>query len=394
MRLTSKLKLATSVYLDSIVSGAQTRLTAALYEFDDIVLAAARRGIRLFPVRGFGIGLVMLPLLHLSGWAQSAPIQIVRNMACHTMTYGSIANAVALHPSRSEYLGIPLKDWSPEVAGAIISRIRECAPELGQRNVNDALRLLPQRLQLLVDAAAVPRSRSAPTTTEADFECAPSKTRDLTASDQAFWDAAMGPGVRRTARPSTLTVLEPGSRDPAEQAARELRRKREAKQQACDDAAQAEADEKARAKLAQQRQEQIAAADASIAARLAKASPEVQAYVGKHPTIATNASGSPDAIKQNLIGLYSADIVLRVCRERYGSFSEQVLRLQETIRLTELTYQQIHQMPAAEVAAIRDRLGVDSGQGQLIDYARSSRDLLRGCNEYVALYGLNPPLAR
>lgn len=369
-------------------------LNAVRFGALDILFALSRSGMSPFNLGIAGIGLAMMPLLHLPALAQSAPIQIVRNMACHTMTYGSIANAVALHPSRSVYLGIPLKDWSPEVAGAIIDRVRECAPELGPRNVNDALRLLPQRLQFLVDAAAVPRSRSAPATPEADFECAPSRTRDLTASDQAFLDAAMGPGVRRTARPSTPTVLEPGSRDPAEQAARELRRKREAKQQACDDAAQADADEKARAKLAQQRQEQIAAADASIADRLAKASPEVQAYVGKNPTIAKSSSGNSDAIKQNLIGLYSADIILRVCRERYGSFSEQVLRLQETIRLTELTYQQIHQMPAAEVAAIRDRLGVDSGQGQLIDYARSSRDLLRGCNEFAALYGLNSPLAR
>lgn len=340
------------------------------------------------------LAVLIVPSASTAVAAQPAPLQTIRNIACRTMTYGSIANAVAFHPSRSEYLGIPLKDWSPEVSAAVMNRVRECAPELGQRNVDDALRLLPQRLQLLVDAAAVPRSRSASATTEADFECAPSKTRDLTASDQAFLDAAMGPGVRRTARPSTPTILEPGSRDPAEQAAREARRKREAKQQACDDAAQAQADEKARAKLAQQRQEQIVAADASIAARLAQASPEVQAYVERNPTIAKSASGNSDAIKRNLIGLYSADIILRVCRERYGSFSEQVLRLQETIRLTELTYQQIHQMPAAEVAAIRDRLGVDSGQGQLIDYARLSRDLLRGCNEFVALYGLNPPLAR
>lgn len=340
-----------------------------------------------------GAGLAVVPLLHLPACAQSSPMQIVRNTACHSMTYGTIANAIALHPSRSEYLGIALKDWSSEVAGAVLNRIRECAPELGQRNVNDALRLLPQRLQLLVDAAG-PRSRPATPTTEADFECAPSQTRDLTASDQAFLDAAMGPGVRRTARPSTPMVLEPGSRDPAEQAARELRRKREAKQQACDDATQANADEKARARLTQQREEQIATADASVAARLAKASPEVQAYVGKNPTIAMSASGNSDTIKQNLIGLYSADIILRVCRERYGSFSEQVLRLQETIRLTELTYQQVHQTSAADIAAIRKSLGVDTGEGQLIDYARSSRDLLRGCNEFVALYKLNPPLAR
>lgn len=340
------------------------------------------------------LGAVASLLIHAPVRAQSPPLKVVRNMACQSMTYGSIANAIAFSPSRSEYLGIPLKDWSPEISSAIINRIRECAPELGQRNVNDALRLLPQRLQFIVDAAAGTRARTAPPAAEADFECAPSKVKDLTASDQAFLDAAMGPGVRRTARPSTPTILEPGSRDPAEQAARDARRKREAKQQACDDAAQAEADAKARAKLAQQRQEQISAADAAIAARLAQASPEVQAYVSKNPTIATSASGNSDTIKQNLIGLYSADIVLRVCRERYGSFNEQILRLHEVVRLTESAYQQIHQVPASDIAAIRNRLGVDSGEGQLIDYARSSRDVLRSCNEFVALYGLNPPLAR
>jgi hypothetical protein len=120
----------------------------------------------------------------------------------------------------------------------------------------------------------------------------------------------------------------------------------------------------------------------------------VQAYVSKNPRIATSASGNSDTVKQNLIGLYSADIILRVCRERYGSFNEQVSRLQEIVRLTESTYQQIHQVPASEIAAIRSLLGVDSGEGQLIDYARSSRDLLRACNEFTAIYQLNAPLAR
>lgn len=333
-------------------------------------------------------------LLHVPAEAQSFPLQTVRNMACQSMTYGAIANAVAFNPSRSEYLGIPLKDWSPEVSGAIIERIRQCTPEIGPRNVNDALRLLPQRLQIIVDAAAGSRARTASSAAEADFECAPSKVREFDASDQAFLDAAMGPGVRRTARTSTPTILEPSSRDPAEQAAQDARRRREAKQQACDDAAQAEADAKARATLAQQRQEKISAADASIAARLAQASPEVQAYVAKNPSIATSAAGQPDSVKQNLISLYSADIVLRVCRERYGEFQDSIARLQELLRLTESVYQQLHQVPASDIVAIRARLGVDSGEGQLIDYARSSRDLLRSCNEFIALYRLSAPLAR
>lgn len=229
---------------------------------------------------------------------------------------------------------------------------------------------------------------------EADFECAPSTVKEFNASDQAFLDAAMGPGVRRTARSSAPTILEPGSRDPAEQAARDARRRREAKQQACDDAAQAEADAKARSNLEQQRREHLAAANASIAARIAQASPDVQAYVAKNPSIATSAAGQSDSVKQNLISLYSADIVLRVCRERYGEFQESIARLQELLRLTEAAYQQLHQVPASDIAAVRTRLGVDSGEGQLIDYARSSRDLLRSCNEFIALYRLSAPLAR
>lgn len=339
----------------------------------------------------FAVGLTFLPFLHLPASTQSTPIQNIRGMACQSMTYGSMANTLAFNPSRSEYLGIPLKDWSPEISGAIIDRIRQCAPEIGPRNVNDALRLLPQRLQIIVDAAAGTRSRTKPSA-EVDFECAPSKVRDLTASDQAFLDAAMGPGVRRTARPSTPTILEPSSRDPAEQAAREARRRREAKQQACDDAAQAAADDKAGTTLAQQRQEQLASAEASITARLAQASPEIKSFVSRTPAMATSASGSN--FKQNLIGLYSADIALRVCRERYGDFVEQVSRLQEIVRLTEATYQQLHQVPASDIAAIRSLLGVDSGDGQLVDYARSSRDLLRSCNEFVSRYRLSAPLAR
>ena len=333
-------------------------------------------------------------LLHVPAGAQSIPLQTIRSMACQSMTYGSIANAVAFSSSRSEYLGIPLKDWSPQISSAIIDRIRQCTPEIGLRNVNHALRLVPQRLQIIVDAAAGSRDRTASPAVEADFECAPSKVRDLTASDQAFLDAAMGPGVRRTARTSTPTILEPGSRDPAEQAARDARRKREAKQQACDDAAQAEADAKARSNLEQQRQEHLTAANASIGARIAQASPEVQAYVAKNPSIATSDAGQPDRVKQNLISLYSADIVLRVCRERYGEFQDSIARLQELLRLTESAYQQLHQVPASDIVAVRARLGVDSGEGQLIDYARSSRDLLRSCNEFIALYKLSAPLAQ
>ena len=340
------------------------------------------------------MGAAALLLLHVPARAQSIPLQTVRSMACQSMTYGSLANAVAFNPSRSEYLGIPLKDWSQEVSNAIIDRIRQCTPEIGPRNVNDALRLLPQRLQIIVDAAAGSRARTAPPAAEADFECAPSKVREFSASDQAFLDAAMGPGVRRTARTSTPTILEPGSRDPAEQAAREARRRREAKQQACDDAAQAEADAKARANLEQLRQEHLSAANASIAARIAQASPDVQAYIAKNPSIATSAAGQPDSVKQNLISLYSADIVLRVCRERYGEFQDSIARLQELLRLTESVYQQLHQVPASDIIAVRARLGVDSGEGQLIDYARSSRDLLRSCNEFIALYRLSAPLAR
>lgn len=319
-------------------------------------------------------------------------MQTVRNMACQSMTYGSIANAVAFNPSQSEYLGIPLKDWSPEVSGAILDRIRQCTPEIGPQSVNDALRLLPQRLQIILDAAA--RARTASPTPETDFECAPSKVREFNGSDQAFLDAAMGPGVRRTARTSTPTILEPGSRDSAEQAARDARKRREAKQQACDDAAQAEADAKARSNLEQQRQEHLAAANASIGARIAQASPDVQAYIAKNPSIATSAAGQPDSVKRHLISLYSADIVLRVCRERYGEFQDSIARLQELLRLTESVYQQLHQVPASDIVATRARLGVDSGEGQLIDYARSSRDLLRSCNEFIALYRLSAPLAR
>ncbi len=337
------------------------------------------------------IGATALCAMHLPAKAQSSAMQTVGSMSCQSMTYGSLANAISFSPSRSEYLGISLKDWSPEVSNAVLDRIRQCSPEIGPRNVNDALRLLPQRLQIIVDAAAGTRSRTRPSA-EMDFECAPSKVRDLTASDQAFLDAAMGPGVRRTARPSTPTILEPGSRDPAEQAAREARWRREAKQQACDDAAQAAADEKARTTLAQQRQEQIASAEASISARLAQAPPEIKSFVSRTPAMTTSASGSN--FKQNLIGLYSAGIVLRVCRERYGDFVEQVSRLQEIVRLTEATYQQLHQVPASDIAAIRSLLGVDSGDGQLVDYARSSRDLLRSCNEFVSLYRLSAPLAR
>jgi hypothetical protein len=340
------------------------------------------------------IGAAASSLLHFPAWTQSSPMQTVRNMACQSMTYGSIANAIAFSPSRSEYLGIPLRDWSPEISGAIIDRIRQCTPEIGPRNVNDALRLLPQRLQVIVDAAAGTRARTASQIAAADFECAPSKVKEFNASDQAFLDAAMGPGVRRTARSSTPAILEPGSRDPAEQAARDARRRREAKQQACDDAAQAEADAKARSNLEQQKQEHFAAANASINARIAQASPDVQAYVAKNPSIATSAAGQPDSVKQNLISLYSADIVLRVCRERYGEFQDSIARLQELLRLTESAYKQLHQVPASEIVAIRMRLGVDSGEGQLIDYARSSRDLLRSCNEFIALYRLSAPLAR
>lgn len=346
-------------------------------------------------LRAAALGAAASLSLHFPAAAQSSPLQTVRGMACQNMTYGALANGLAFNPSRSEYLGIPLRDWSSEVSSAIIDRIRQCEPEIGPRHVSDAVRLLPQRLQTIVHASAAARAQTATSPeTEEDFKCAPTKVREFTASDQAFLDAAMGPGVRRTARPSTPTTLEPGSRDPAEQAARDARKRREAKQQACDDAAQAEADAKARSNLEQQRQEHLAAANASIGARIAQASPDVQAYVAKNPSIATSAAGQPDSVKQNLISLYSADIVLRVCRERYGEFQDSIARLQELLRLTESVYQQLHQVPASDIVAIRARLGVDSGEGQLIDYARSSRDLLRSCNEFIALYRLSAPLAR
>ncbi|MBN9580039.1 MAG: hypothetical protein J0G37_00800 [Afipia sp.] len=335
--------------------------------------------------------LIAAALTH-STAAEASPegLAVVQALPCQSMTYGTLANRLAARSN--EPLGIPLSKWDAEVAEAILNRIRACSAEISPRYANDALRLLPNYLAPLVQQGNAARAASKYSEEESSYKCDPSKYAVRDDASRSQMESWLGVPVTRSA-PAQQSADRP-ARTPEEYTAREHRKRMEAKEKACADAAQQAADAEGRRAEQQRRSDQKRAAEEKVSQRLEQAQAEVRQFVAENPQLKDIGFGTDTAVNQIMIGLYSTDIVLRVCRERFGEYQDEVRQLQEKIRLTELSLQQIHDRPSTTFLQLRQVLGVDSGRGQLIDAARASPTLRSDCRTLAGQYGLSPPLAR
>jgi hypothetical protein len=85
---------------------------------------------------------------------------------------------------------------------------------------------------------------------------------------------------------------------------------------------------------------------------------------------------------------------LRVCRERWGVYADEIKVLQQRIRPTERALVEWQSVDPQSIAKLRDALGVDSGRGELVSHMRANPQLYLACRETVAMQQLGGPLAR
>jgi hypothetical protein len=85
---------------------------------------------------------------------------------------------------------------------------------------------------------------------------------------------------------------------------------------------------------------------------------------------------------------------LRVCRERWGVYADEIKVLQQRIGLTERAFIEWQGVDPQSIAKLRDALGVDSGRGELVSHMPANPQLYLACRETVTMRELGGPLAR
>jgi hypothetical protein len=258
------------------------------------------------------------------------------------------------------------------------------------------------RSQRRVRITIMDRSRIRVTTQEQDgqevdrmlLRCAPptgARSPAVDARREAFGPPS--PGYRPVPPPAGgPTQLIPGSRDPSQQAAVEEQRRRQADARLAELEARRQAEAQRDAEHRQQQEAAQATARTLIESRLSLLSAEARSFVEQNPGM--KEPGFGETGESNLLYLYSGDIVLRVCRERFGGYQPQITEIQRRSGLTEAVLLTLHGVPREKIARLREALGIDSGRGQLVSAARQEPNLRQACGEYVATLGLDPPLAR
>jgi hypothetical protein len=335
------------------------------------------------------IGLVIVALLIPSPvFAASRALAAVQELPCLGMTFQSLADGLLVNGMNPAPLGIPILEWQDEMAGALIDRVKACESQMTPMDRNAIQQsLLPRRLPQILKRADVERKKVQAREDEKQ-QAEARRAEELARSKEEEAAAKAEIAELRVKLADGRALSE--RRKAQEQEKRELT----SEIQALEQQKLREETERNREAGEVQRKLQQAELESGINLRLSQASAEVRAYVGLNPEMKSPSFASRDSVGMNLMFLYTADISLRVCRERYGRFQRELEEVQRRTRLTEAVLVQVHNLPATEIAGYHEKLGIESGRSEAITQVRSNPDIVQMCQEAIRSLGLDPPLAR
>jgi hypothetical protein len=207
-------------------------------------------------------------------------------------------------------------------------------------------------------------------------------------------------GRTRADQQAYLAQLAEGQREAmaAERPARvhaEAERQAQAPEEAAELARkQADLEQRYRERLERDKAAEAAKQQAEAEAeRWAKLSPDLRAFIEATPGYRKTGNTLSKATTA-LTVLYSGELSLRVCRERWGVYADEIKVLQQRIGLTERALVEWQGVDPQSIAKLRDALGVDSGRGELVSHMRANPQLYLASRQTVAMQALGGPLVR